>query len=41
MQKELINTASHEIKAPTQALLGYSEIEIYSKKGEEVLGHYD
>ena len=26
MQKEFINVASHEIKTPTQAILGYSEI---------------
>jgi signal transduction histidine kinase len=26
MQKEFINVASHEIKTPTQALLGYSEL---------------
>ena len=26
MQREFINIASHEIKTPTQALLGYSEI---------------
>ena len=26
MQKEFINIASHEIKTPTQALLGYSEL---------------
>jgi signal transduction histidine kinase len=26
MQKEFINVASHEIKTPTQAILGYTEI---------------
>jgi signal transduction histidine kinase len=26
MQKEFINVASHEIKTPTQAILGYSEL---------------
>jgi signal transduction histidine kinase len=37
MQKEFINVASHEIKTPTQALLGYSEIlQRHPEKREEV-----
>ncbi|MBV9667785.1 MAG: sensor histidine kinase [Nitrososphaeraceae archaeon] len=37
MQKEFINVASHEIKTPTQALLGYSEIlQTHPEKREEM-----
>jgi signal transduction histidine kinase len=37
MQKEFINVASHEIKTPTQALLGYSEIlQKHPEKREEM-----
>jgi signal transduction histidine kinase len=37
MQKEFINVASHEIKTPTQALLGYSEIlRTHPEKREEM-----
>ncbi|HEY5631397.1 MAG TPA: sensor histidine kinase [Nitrososphaeraceae archaeon] len=37
MQKEFINIASHEIKTPTQALLGYSEIlQRHPEKREEM-----
>jgi signal transduction histidine kinase len=37
MQKEFINVASHEIKTPTQALLGYSEIlQRHPEKREEI-----
>jgi signal transduction histidine kinase len=37
MQKEFINVASHEIKTPTQALLGYSEIlQRHPEKREEM-----
>jgi two-component system, OmpR family, sensor histidine kinase VicK len=33
MQKEFINVAAHELRTPTQAVLGYSEIlKIQSKK---------
>jgi signal transduction histidine kinase len=37
MQKEFINVASHEMKTPTQALLGYSEIlQTHPEKREEM-----
>ena len=37
MQKEFINIASHEIKTPTQALLGYSELlQRHPEKIEEI-----
>ncbi len=37
MQKEFINIASHEIKTPTQALLGYSELlQRHPEKREEI-----
>jgi signal transduction histidine kinase len=37
MQKEFINVASHEIKTPTQAILGYSEIlQKHPEKREQI-----
>jgi signal transduction histidine kinase len=37
MQREFINIASHEIKTPTQALLGYSELlQRHPEKREEI-----
>jgi signal transduction histidine kinase len=37
MQKDFINIASHEIKTPTQALLGYSELlQRHPEKREEI-----
>ncbi len=37
MQKEFINIASHEIKTPTQALLGYSELlQRHPEKREQI-----
>ena len=37
MQREFINIASHEIKTPTQALLGYSEIlQRHPEKREQI-----
>jgi signal transduction histidine kinase len=37
MQKEFINIASHEIKTPTQALLGYSELlQRHPEKSEQI-----
>jgi signal transduction histidine kinase len=37
MQKEFINIASHEIKTPTQALLGYSELlQRHPEKRDEI-----
>ena len=37
MQREFINIASHEMKTPTQAILGYAELlERYPEKREEV-----
>jgi signal transduction histidine kinase len=37
MQKEFINIASHEIKTPTQALLGYSELlQSHPQKRDEI-----
>ncbi len=37
MQKEFINVASHEIKTPTQAILGYTEIlQKHPEKREEI-----
>jgi signal transduction histidine kinase len=37
MQKEFINVASHEIKTPTQALLGYSELlQSHPEKRDEI-----
>ena len=41
MQKEFINIASHEIKTPTQAILGYSDLlqRHPEKKGTNDTGH--
>jgi two-component system, OmpR family, sensor histidine kinase VicK len=37
MQREFVNIASHEMKTPTQAILGYAELlERYPEKREEV-----
>jgi signal transduction histidine kinase len=37
MQREFINIASHEMRTPTQAILGYAELlERYPEKREEV-----
>ncbi|HEY6883378.1 MAG TPA: HAMP domain-containing sensor histidine kinase, partial [Nitrososphaeraceae archaeon] len=39
MQKEFINVASHEIKTPTQAILGYTELlERHPEKREQISG---
>ncbi|HEY5631865.1 MAG TPA: sensor histidine kinase, partial [Nitrososphaeraceae archaeon] len=39
MQKEFINVASHEIKTPTQAILGYSELlQRHPEKREQISG---
>jgi signal transduction histidine kinase len=39
MQKEFINIASHEMKTPTQAILGYTHLlEKYPEKKDEILG---
>ena len=39
MQKEFINIASHEIRTPTQAVLGYTHLlENYPEKKDEILG---
>src|SRR5215208_428241 len=38
MQKEFINIASHEIKTPTQAIIGYTHLlEKYPEKKDEIL----
>ncbi|HET9357616.1 MAG TPA: HAMP domain-containing sensor histidine kinase [Nitrososphaeraceae archaeon] len=38
MQKEFINIASHEMKTPTQAIMGFSEIlEVYPEKSKEMI----
>jgi signal transduction histidine kinase len=38
MQKEFINVASHEMKTPTQAILGYSDLlQTHPKKQEEII----
>jgi signal transduction histidine kinase len=38
MQKEFINIASHEMKTPTQAILGYSELlQTHPEKREEII----
>ena len=38
MQKEFINIASHEMKTPTQAIIGYSDLmQKYPEKREEML----
>jgi signal transduction histidine kinase len=38
MQKEFINIASHEMKTPTQAILGYSDlVQKHPEKREEML----
>lgn len=38
MQKEFINIASHEIKTPTQAILGYSALlQQHPEKREEMI----
>jgi two-component system, OmpR family, sensor histidine kinase VicK len=40
LQKAFINIASHEMKTPTQAILGYSELlEQYSEKSPEIEQH--
>jgi signal transduction histidine kinase len=39
MQKEFINIASHEMKTPTQAIMGFSEmLEVYPEKSKEMIG---
>jgi signal transduction histidine kinase len=36
MQREFINIGSHEMKTPTQAILGYAELlERYPEKGRK------
>ena len=38
MQKEFINVASHEMKTPTQAILGFSQIlQTHPEKSEEII----
>ena len=38
MQKEFINIASHEMKTPTQAIMGFSEmLEVYPEKSKEMI----
>jgi signal transduction histidine kinase len=38
MQKEFINIASHEMKTPTQAILGFSEmLEVYPERSKEMI----
>ena len=38
MQKEFINVASHEMRIPLQAILGYTEIlEQHSEKSNEII----
>jgi signal transduction histidine kinase len=39
MQKEFINVASHEIKTPTQAILGYSEILLKHPEKRELISY--
>ena len=35
MQKEFINMAAHELRTPTQAILGYSELAMESEELKE------
>lgn len=38
MQKEFINMASHEIKTPTQAIIGYADLmQRHPERREEIL----
>jgi signal transduction histidine kinase len=39
MQKDFINVASHEIKTPTQAILGYTELlNTHPEQREQIFG---